>query len=55
VIEDNSKSVCTDTLKTWKQDKLTYESESGKEFDKIIYYKYENKYPHAGTGVRIQF
>jgi pyruvate dehydrogenase E1 component alpha subunit len=55
VIEDNSKSVCTDTLKTWKQDKLTYESESGMEFDKIIYYKYENKYPHAGTGVRIQF
>jgi len=51
VVENNSKSVCTDTLKTWKTDKLTY----GKNMDKIIYYEYENKYPHAGTGVRIQF
>ena len=51
VFENNSKSVCTDTLKTWKTDKLTY----GKNMDKIIYYEYENKYPHAGTGVRIQF
>ena len=51
VIENNSKSVCTDTLKTWKQDELTYKNG----MDKIIYYEYENKYPHAGTGVRIQF
>lgn len=51
VIENNGKSVCTDTLKTWKMDKLTY----GQNMDKIIYYEYENKFPHAGTGVRIQF
>jgi pyruvate dehydrogenase E1 component alpha subunit len=51
VIENNNKSVCTDTLKTWKQDELTYKNG----MDKIIYYEYENKYPHAGTGVRIQF
>lgn len=51
VVENNGKSVCTDTLKTWKQDKLTY----GKNMSKLIYYEYESKYPHAGTGVRIQF
>jgi TPP-dependent pyruvate/acetoin dehydrogenase alpha subunit len=51
IVENNGKSVCTDTLKTWNQDTLTY----GKNMDKIIYYEYETKYPHAGTGVRIQF
>jgi TPP-dependent pyruvate/acetoin dehydrogenase alpha subunit len=51
VIENNFKSVCTDTLKTWNQHKLTYHGGT----NKIIYYEYENKYPHAGTGVRIQF
>ena len=25
IIEDNEKSVCTDTRKTWKQKKLSYE------------------------------
>ena len=56
VIEDNGKSVCTDTRKTWNTDSLSYE-----EFDllqsreKVIYYKYETKYPHAGAGKRIQF
>lgn len=52
VIEDNGKSVCTDTLKTWKQQTLTYST--GK-FEKIVYYQYESIYPHAGTGERIQF
>lgn len=51
VIENNSKSVCTDTLKTWNMYKLTHHGD----MNKIIYYEYENKYPHAGTGVRIQF
>ena len=56
VVEDNGKSVCTDTRKTWNTDNLSYE-----EFDllqsrqKVIYYKYETKYPHAGAGKRIQF
>lgn len=52
IIEDNGKSVCTDTLNTWNESELTYEKGS---FEKIIYYKYESIYPHAGTGERIQF
>lgn len=51
VIENNGKSVCTDTLKTWGCDKLFFADEKRK----IIYYEYENKYPHAGGGKRIQF
>jgi TPP-dependent pyruvate/acetoin dehydrogenase alpha subunit len=51
VIEDNSKSVCTDTRKTWNTNKLFFENENRK----IIYYKYETKYPHAGAGKRVQF
>ena len=50
IIEDNGKSVCTDTRKAWN---IThFHSWYG---PKIISYKYENKYPHAGTGERIQF
>jgi len=52
VIEDNSKSVCTDTRKVWAQKKLTYENFSNKY---ITYYKYNLKYPHAGAGKRVQF
>jgi TPP-dependent pyruvate/acetoin dehydrogenase alpha subunit len=52
VIEDNGKSVCTDTRKTWNLNDLTY-SKPG--IPKVIYYKYETKYPHAGAGKRIQF
>jgi pyruvate dehydrogenase E1 component alpha subunit len=51
IIEDNGKSVCTDTYKTWNTDELYF----SKETRKIIYYKYETKYPHAGAGKRIQF
>lgn len=51
VIENNKKSVCTDTLKTWNCDELFF----AKETRKIIYYEYDNKYPHAGAGKRIQF
>lgn len=56
VIEDNGKSVCTDTRETWNMKNLSYE-----EFDllnsrgNVIYYKYNTKYPHAGAGKRIQF
>jgi TPP-dependent pyruvate/acetoin dehydrogenase alpha subunit len=53
VIEDNGKSVCTDTRKTWGAKNLTYEFE---ENEYITYYKYNlDKYPHAGSGKRIQF
>lgn len=51
IIENNGKSVCTDTLKTWNADNLFFANETRK----IIYYNYENKYPHAGSGKRIQF
>ena len=56
IVEDNGKSVCTNTRDTWKMDTLSYE-----ELDllnsrgNVIYYKYETKYPHAGAGERIQF
>jgi len=51
IIEDNGKSVCTETKKTWNVDELFF----AKETRKIIYYQYETKYPHAGAGKRIQF
>ena len=52
IVEDNEKSVCTDTRKTWNQRVLTYESVDD---PYITYYKYETKYPHAGAGTRVQF
>lgn len=52
IIEDNSKSVCTDTRKTWSMKKLSFE---GKKDKFITYYKYSLKYPHAGAGKRVQF
>ena len=56
VVEDNGKSVCTNTRETWNMKNLSYE-----ELDllnsrgNVIYYKYDTKYPHAGAGKRIQF
>jgi TPP-dependent pyruvate/acetoin dehydrogenase alpha subunit len=52
VIEDNNLSVCTETRLAWGKKKLTYENKNNKY---IKYYKYKNKYPHAGSGERIQF
>jgi len=53
IVEDNEKSVCTITKEAWGLEKLTYE-ESLNEY--VTYYKYDSsKYPHAGSGVRIQF
>jgi len=53
IIEDNGKSVCTDTRATWNQQKLTYE---GVNDEYITYYRYDlDKYPHAGAGTRVQF
>jgi pyruvate dehydrogenase E1 component alpha subunit len=53
IVEDNGKSVCTDTRATWNQEKLTYE---GVNDEYITYYKYAlDKYPHAGAGKRVQF
>jgi len=53
IIEDNGKSVCTDTRKTWNTDNLTYENV---EDEYVTYYKYKlDKYPHAGAVTRVQF
>lgn len=52
IIEDNGKSVCTDTRETWNQPVLTYENSR---HPLVSYYKYQSKYPHAGAGQRVQF
>jgi len=52
IVEDNEKSVCTDTREAWNQNKLTYENKND---EYITYYKYKTIYPHAGAGVRVQF
>lgn len=52
IIEDNGKSVVTNTRDVWNTDKLLFE-DSGDPM--IFYYRYENKYPHAGAGTRVQF
>ena len=51
VIENNNMSVCTVTSDVWKSDEHYFKNEKRK----IIYYEYESKYPHAGSGKRIQF
>jgi TPP-dependent pyruvate/acetoin dehydrogenase alpha subunit len=66
VLEDNGKSVCTPTLPVWGMKRLTYSPEEyGTALfdpeglytinDKVVYYKYDSKYPHAGCGQRINF
>ena len=52
VVEDNKKSVCTDTRKAWNQKKLSYEGYKDKY---VTYYHYKLKYPPAGAGKRVQF
>jgi pyruvate dehydrogenase E1 component alpha subunit len=52
IVEDNGKSVCTDTREAWAQKVLTYENNA---HPMVTFYKYETKYPHAGAGQRVQF
>jgi TPP-dependent pyruvate/acetoin dehydrogenase alpha subunit len=52
IVEDNEKSVCTDTREVWNQPQLSFE---GSGDDYVSYYRYKTKYPHAGAGVRVQF
>jgi len=53
IVEDNGKSVCTDTRATWNQEVLTYENVND---EYVTYYRYKlDKYPHAGAGIRVQF
>ena len=53
VIEDNGKSVCTDTKAAWGIDSHWWEREAPA--PDLISYRYESKYPHAGAGCRVQF
>jgi pyruvate dehydrogenase E1 component alpha subunit len=52
IVEDNGKSVCTDTREVWKQPLLSHEVAGD---DYVSYYRYQTKYPHAGAGERVQF
>ena len=53
VVEDNGKSVCTDTRAAWNQSV----SKLGKHHPSAghLLHKYQTNYPHAGAGVRVQF
>ena len=52
IVEDNEKSVCTDTREVWNQPRLSFE---GADDEYVSYYRYQTRYPHAGAGVRVQF
>ena len=52
IVEDNGKSVCTDTREAWNQPQLSFE---GSDDDYVRHYRYETRYPHAGAGQRVQF
>ena len=52
IVEDNGKSVCTDTRSAWNQPRLSFDEVH----DEVVqHYRYETRYPHAGAGVRVQF
>jgi len=52
VVEDNGKSVCTDTREVWAQPVLSFQDRH----DALVtHYRYETRYPHAGAGQRVQF
>lgn len=52
IVEDNGKSVCTDTRAAWQQPVLSWEKT---QHPLVTYYQYQTKYPHAGAGKRVQF
>jgi pyruvate dehydrogenase E1 component alpha subunit len=49
IIEDNRKSVCTDTRSAWNSN-----GPSARRFNDLVY-EYETRWPHAGAGKRVQF
>lgn len=60
VVEDNKKSVCTPTPDIWNREQPYYlnsKYEGGiLKQPNLYYYQYTNeKYPHAGAGMRVQF
>ena len=52
VVEDNGKSVCTNTREAWNIDELSFD---GLKNDMVTHYSYQSKFPHAGAGQRVQF
>ena len=52
VIEDNGISVLTDTRDVWASKTLRFNE---RESQKVRFFSYKSKYPHAGAGVRVQF
>lgn len=60
VVEDNGLSVLTPTSETWSRTRPWYLPEHAQvdwyESRHLIYYQYRNqRWPHAGAGVRVQF
>lgn len=59
VVEDNELSVLTPTREVWGDHPWYLQGHSAEDWyqgSKLIYYKYKNnKYPHAGAGIRVQF
>jgi len=53
IIEDDNRSVCTNTREVWGSKQLVFQKLRNKKF--ITHYKYTSKYPHSGAGKRIQF
>jgi len=53
VIEDNGKSVCTETKQAWNLTTHWWEEQRGSH--DVIHYRYQSQYPHAGAGARVQF
>ena len=50
IIEDNGKSVCTDTREAWGAPTISLVGQP-----KVRHYTYELPWPHAGAGKRVQF
>lgn len=48
IVEDNGKSVCTDTRDAWGVSNDTSEP-------KVVGFEYDLPWPHSGAGVRVQF
>ena len=59
IVEDNELSVLTPTREVWGESRWylpDQEPTDWYESQHLIYYRYQNnKYPHAGAGVRVQF
>jgi TPP-dependent pyruvate/acetoin dehydrogenase alpha subunit len=57
VVEDNGLSVMTPTQQIWGREIPYYAADTDwYESANLIYYRYKNnKYPHAGAGIRVQF